>query len=329
MCPSKKTPYTFATAGENYRARAEEAEQLDALKRQGAVKGVSAIKAQFENQESASLENDRVLRSQIQAHERSKKKLLAQRKNLVASHIASLRRTENQLLQLEAQLPGFTKDAHYSDYQQTKQAANHQLNTLELSLLENPPPKRDSIQRSIVTIWQSTEICYALLRQFLGQLAQQSPVQQALNLNLQGAHIKHSSRAKIQTLIVQTEQGAQAVIEEIKKTGTLEAKIKEKNEALLEKEQHVAALEKEVAQYAAFEKERGRKAAAKALAEEKEDPQAIAQLLTLVAEGEQDQAEALIKQNPTLLVHKAMVTDLSKRIFNNITAFQSLRAKES
>jgi serine/threonine protein kinase len=46
------------------------------------------------------------------------------------------------------------------------------------------------------------------------------------------------------------------------------------------------------------------------------------QLLKLVAEGEQDQAEAMLKENPDLLLHAGDVTDLSKRTFTNITAFQ-------
>ncbi|MFA6036913.1 MAG: lipase family protein [Legionellales bacterium] len=45
-------------------------------------------------------------------------------------------------------------------------------------------------------------------------------------------------------------------------------------------------------------------------------------LLRLVAEGEQDQAEILIKANLQLLFQRGDVTDLSKRKFKNITAFQ-------
>ena len=52
------------------------------------------------------------------------------------------------------------------------------------------------------------------------------------------------------------------------------------------------------------------------------DAKALAQLLKLVAEGEQDQAEALIKQTPQLLLASGTVTDLSGRTFKNITAFQ-------
>ena len=45
-------------------------------------------------------------------------------------------------------------------------------------------------------------------------------------------------------------------------------------------------------------------------------------LLKLVAEGEQDQAEALIKKTPDLLLVPGKVTDLSGRTFEQITAFQ-------
>ncbi len=44
--------------------------------------------------------------------------------------------------------------------------------------------------------------------------------------------------------------------------------------------------------------------------------------LRLVAEGEQDQAEAMLKSNPNLALVPGDVTDLSKRTFKNITAFQ-------
>jgi hypothetical protein len=46
------------------------------------------------------------------------------------------------------------------------------------------------------------------------------------------------------------------------------------------------------------------------------------QLLTHVVQGEQDQAEILLKSNPNLLFEKGTITDLSKRTFKNITAFQ-------
>src|ERR1700687_1587086 len=48
----------------------------------------------------------------------------------------------------------------------------------------------------------------------------------------------------------------------------------------------------------------------------------VNQLLQHVANGEQDEAEALLKQKPGLLLSKGNVTDLSKREFKEITAFQ-------
>lgn len=44
--------------------------------------------------------------------------------------------------------------------------------------------------------------------------------------------------------------------------------------------------------------------------------------LRLVAEGEQDKAEAMLKDNPALALASAEVTDLSRRTFTNITGFQ-------
>ena len=46
------------------------------------------------------------------------------------------------------------------------------------------------------------------------------------------------------------------------------------------------------------------------------------QLLQFVAEGEQDQAEALIQQDQNRLLHVGTVMDLSGREFKGITAFQ-------
>jgi serine/threonine protein kinase len=46
------------------------------------------------------------------------------------------------------------------------------------------------------------------------------------------------------------------------------------------------------------------------------------QLLQLVAEGEQDKAEALIREDKNLLLHAGKVKDLSDREFKHITAFQ-------
>lgn len=51
------------------------------------------------------------------------------------------------------------------------------------------------------------------------------------------------------------------------------------------------------------------------------DP-AVLQFLRLVAEGEQDQAESMLKKNPHLALASGSVTDLSKRLFSNITGFQ-------
>jgi hypothetical protein len=53
-----------------------------------------------------------------------------------------------------------------------------------------------------------------------------------------------------------------------------------------------------------------------------EEVKALEQLLRLVAEGEQDQAEAMIKSNWRLLLSRGQVTDLSGRTFEGITAFQ-------
>jgi hypothetical protein len=52
------------------------------------------------------------------------------------------------------------------------------------------------------------------------------------------------------------------------------------------------------------------------------DEKALGQLLKCVAEGDQDQAEALIKKDSKLLLAAGKVTDLSGRTFDNITAFQ-------
>ncbi|MCH9769782.1 MAG: hypothetical protein K0U12_02790, partial [Gammaproteobacteria bacterium] len=56
--------------------------------------------------------------------------------------------------------------------------------------------------------------------------------------------------------------------------------------------------------------------------EQKVDPEEVQKLLKLVVEGEQDQAEAMVKENSALLLVKGEVTDLSERTFKNITAFQ-------
>lgn len=48
----------------------------------------------------------------------------------------------------------------------------------------------------------------------------------------------------------------------------------------------------------------------------------VNQLTLHVARGEQNEAEALCRTNPNLLLHKGKVTDYSNRTFQNITAFQ-------
>jgi hypothetical protein len=52
------------------------------------------------------------------------------------------------------------------------------------------------------------------------------------------------------------------------------------------------------------------------------DQKVLNQLLQYVAEGEQDQAEALIQTDKNLLLHSGVVKDLSGREFKSITAFQ-------
>jgi len=54
----------------------------------------------------------------------------------------------------------------------------------------------------------------------------------------------------------------------------------------------------------------------------KVNPQELTQFLTLVAQGEQDKAEAMLKSNKDLVLVPGDVTDLSKRTFKGITAFQ-------
>ena len=52
------------------------------------------------------------------------------------------------------------------------------------------------------------------------------------------------------------------------------------------------------------------------------DQKAVEKLLRLVAEGEQDQAEEMLKKDKNLLLVAGTVTDLSGREFKQITAFQ-------
>lgn len=52
------------------------------------------------------------------------------------------------------------------------------------------------------------------------------------------------------------------------------------------------------------------------------NPKEVEEFLRLVAEGEQDKAEAMLKSNPALALVPGDVTDLSKRTFTNITGFQ-------
>ncbi len=51
-------------------------------------------------------------------------------------------------------------------------------------------------------------------------------------------------------------------------------------------------------------------------------PPQVAQFLRLIAEGEQDKAEAMLKANSNLTLQSGTVTDLSNRTFEHITAFQ-------
>lgn len=52
------------------------------------------------------------------------------------------------------------------------------------------------------------------------------------------------------------------------------------------------------------------------------EARAVQLLLQHIADGEQNQAEILLKENPELLLRKGNVTDSSRRLFENITAFQ-------
>ena len=52
------------------------------------------------------------------------------------------------------------------------------------------------------------------------------------------------------------------------------------------------------------------------------DQKQVKKLLRLVVEGEQDQAEKMLKKDPNLLLIAGTVTDLSGREFKQITAFQ-------
>lgn len=58
------------------------------------------------------------------------------------------------------------------------------------------------------------------------------------------------------------------------------------------------------------------------LAAPKLEMKAVDKLLKFVAEGEQDKAEKMIKKDKSLLLAAGTVTDLSKREFKQITAFQ-------
>ncbi len=51
-------------------------------------------------------------------------------------------------------------------------------------------------------------------------------------------------------------------------------------------------------------------------------PKQVAKFLRLVAEGEQNKAEAMLRANSNLALQSGTVTDLSKRTFKHITAFQ-------
>lgn len=249
--PEEENASALSFEAEN-RARSLEAQaqRLREMAQQGTGSSFKSIQARFEQRVqqqsvSATAKDCAVLLSQVQANERSKLRLLAKRKTLIEDHVASIRRSQNQLLQLEAKLPGFKNEPCYTEYQQNQQTADNALHALELSLLNDPPPKRNAIQKSILKIWRDYEACYRLLRQFLDSIAQQAPVH--INVNAPNAQIQDSDHAKVvQAMIIKTDQGLKNVLEEIKKTGVLEAKIKEQDNALLEKASRIAALAKEL-----------------------------------------------------------------------------------
>jgi U-box domain len=62
--------------------------------------------------------------------------------------------------------------------------------------------------------------------------------------------------------------------------------------------------------------------AAAAVVARRVDQAAVDQLILHVAQGKQDEAEALIRANPDLLMHKGTVTDYAGRTFRGITALQ-------
>ena len=238
--------FEAANMAKAHRSQAERLDEIASLPRDDSVRG---RRAAFEMQVAPlTEERHRSLLAKIKMSEQSRQRLLNEKQGLIGDHINSIRRSERQLLQLEVQLPGFKNDSGYAEYTSTQQAAMNQLNALEISLGDNPPPKRDSIKQSVLVIWRDYEFCYSLLRQFLAQLEKASPAQQALNINLQGAQIKDSAGAKIQTFVIQTEKGTQNVVEKIKQIGVLEAKIKEKDHAIAGKDKDIADLRKELEQ---------------------------------------------------------------------------------
>eukprot|EP01126_Amoeba_proteus_P025586 TRINITY_DN2548_c0_g1_i5.p1 TRINITY_DN2548_c0_g1~~TRINITY_DN2548_c0_g1_i5.p1 ORF type:complete len:258 (-),score=13.40 TRINITY_DN2548_c0_g1_i5:390-1163(-) len=83
-----------------------------------------------------------------------------------------------------------------------------------------------------------------------------------------------------------------------------------------------AKAEAKQARLEAARAEAARAEAARAEAVRKIMENELPKFLQLVVEGEQDQAEKMLKQIPELALYSGMVTDLSGRTFNNITGFQ-------
>ncbi|MCD6039215.1 MAG: hypothetical protein K0S27_615, partial [Gammaproteobacteria bacterium] len=114
---------------------------------------------------------------------------------------------------------------------------------------------------------------------------------------------------------IQPEQAKRVLEEEERRKAEAEQAQKEQEKA----EQRNKAVEEE-------KKEEGTEGRIKVYSHFFKPPKAtppdVAAFLRLVAEGEQDKAEALLKENPGLGVAAGSVTDLSKRTFKNITALQ-------
>jgi hypothetical protein len=233
-------------------AKASRYDEMAAIQR-SAHQSPSKIRAQFEAQtnyqaETITEDDYCLLLSQIRANERSKKDVMVKRKKLVEDHLTSIRRSEQQLAHFEIQLTDFKNNSAYEEYLHKKQLANSRLLDLENSLFDDLPIKRDVIKKSILQIWKNYDECYKLVRQFLAALIDQPPAKQVLNIDLQGARIEGSAGAKIQAMIIQTDQGLKEVINEIKRVGALEDKIKEKDELLDKKNKYISSLEAKIEQ---------------------------------------------------------------------------------